>query len=100
MLIFQQAIATNSIFPSNPLEPVPPPLVVGNVTQGFSQSAHVITGSIASGAQVHFHMEAHTVLVIPQDDQQLVVYCSTQNAAGLQVLLFLLHSMRVLTVCW
>lgn len=46
MLFMKQAIQQNSLFPPNPNFPVPAPLVVGDVNQGFANSAHVITGML------------------------------------------------------
>eukprot|EP00026_Physarum_polycephalum_P000747 Phypoly_transcript_00748.p1 GENE.Phypoly_transcript_00748~~Phypoly_transcript_00748.p1 ORF type:complete len:1347 (+),score=177.55 Phypoly_transcript_00748:570-4043(+) len=85
ILSLQQAIAQKSIFPNYPDEPNPDPIVVGDVTTAFANSPHVISGSVATGGQAHFHMEMHTVVVIPQEDQELLIYVGTQNASALQM---------------
>jgi xanthine dehydrogenase/oxidase len=84
VLSLQQAIATNNIYPPNPQMPLPDPIVVGDVNQAFSQSANVLTGTVANGGQIHFHMETHSIVVIPQDDNQLLIYAATQNNSFLQ----------------
>jgi xanthine dehydrogenase molybdopterin-binding subunit B len=72
---------------------LPQPIVVGNVNEAFSQSANVISGtfslsslvnatnfiilgSVANGGQIHFHMETQTVVVVPQEDNQLLIYAA------------------------
>jgi xanthine dehydrogenase molybdopterin-binding subunit B len=41
---------------------------VGNVVQGFAQSATVLQGTVTLGWQSHFHMEPQTVVATPVDD--------------------------------
>jgi len=43
-----------------------------------------VQGSQATGAQAHFYMEPQGTLAIPREDNQLEMYCSTQNQSSVQ----------------
>lgn len=42
------------------------------------------------GGQEHFYLETHCALVVPKEDE-IEIYCSSQNAAEIQVLFSLLQ---------
>ncbi len=52
----------------------------------MDEADHVIEGEIYIGAQEHFYMEPHSVMVVPKgEDGELEIFCSTQHAAFVQV---------------
>lgn len=59
----------------------------GDVVQAFQQAAHHLSGSIALGGQEHFYLEGQISYAIPQEDQTLKVYCSTQHPTEMQHLI-------------
>eukprot|EP01116_Phalansterium_solitarium_P016706 TRINITY_DN393_c0_g2_i1.p1 TRINITY_DN393_c0_g2~~TRINITY_DN393_c0_g2_i1.p1 ORF type:complete len:1372 (-),score=562.47 TRINITY_DN393_c0_g2_i1:226-4341(-) len=79
LLTIQDAITANSFY-----EPDIPPLSQGDVTKGFAASTYIISGSVASDFQQHFHMETQTVLAIPEEGQSLRLIGSSQWPVGLQ----------------
>lgn len=50
---------------------------------------NVLEGEFTVGAQEHFYLETFSVIVYPGEDGELEVFSSTQNPAGVQVLIFL-----------
>ena len=59
-------------------------IVRGNVEDGFKSSDIVLEGSYRCGGQEHFYLETHAVLVIPKEDNEMEVHCSTQNPTETQ----------------
>ncbi|KAK5644717.1 hypothetical protein RI129_006017 [Pyrocoelia pectoralis] len=50
----------------------------GNVDEIFKSAPHIIHGEMRSGSQEHFYLETQSTVVVPQEDDGLEVYCSTQ----------------------
>ncbi|XP_028399776.1 xanthine dehydrogenase/oxidase-like isoform X2 [Dendronephthya gigantea] len=57
--------------------------VYGDPDGAMASSAHVINGEIKLGTQHHFHMETHTCLCIP-GEEEMEVYASTQSTENTQ----------------
>lgn len=51
----------------------------GEVEQAFQTASHQLSGSIELGGQEHFYLEGQISYAVPQEDQTLKVYCSTQH---------------------
>lgn len=43
---------------------------------------------MSTGSQAHFHMETLTALAVPQENDEMIIYATTQNASALQVCFF------------
>jgi xanthine dehydrogenase/oxidase len=69
----QQAIEAKSFFqPIHTLEH-------GSVDQAFKECDHVLEGEMRVGGQDHFYLETHTSLAIPGEDDEMLIWSSTQN---------------------
>lgn len=80
-LLPQDAIREKSFF-----EGFSPRIVKNDVTRGFKESDHVLEGEVRMGGQDHFYLETNCTLVIPKgEDDELEIFCSTQNPAEIQV---------------
>ncbi|VYS67492.1 unnamed protein product [Arabidopsis thaliana] len=77
ILSLEEAVENFSLFE------VPPPLrgyPVGDITKGMDEAEHKILGSkISFGSQYFFYMETQTALAVPDEDNCMVVYSSTQT---------------------
>ncbi len=58
----------------------------GNVDEAFSTSAHVLRGTLSTGAQEHWYLETQTALAVPGEEKEMKVYASTQNPAETQAI--------------
>ncbi|CAN8300899.1 unnamed protein product [Cochlearia groenlandica] len=76
ILSVEEAVEKSSLFE------VPPYLLhepVGDVAKGMDEAEHKILGSkISFGSQYFFYMETQTALAVPDEDNCMVVYSSTQ----------------------
>ncbi|KAF5273874.1 hypothetical protein FQA39_LY00989 [Lamprigera yunnana] len=59
--------------------PKPKKIERGNVDKAFAEAPHVIEGESRNGAQEHFYFETQCVLVVPKEDDEMEVFCSTQH---------------------
>ncbi|VAI22978.1 unnamed protein product [Triticum turgidum subsp. durum] len=76
ILTIEDAIQHNSYFQTPPfLAPRP----VGDIDQGMSQADHkILSGEVKLESQYYFYMETQTALAIPDEDNCITVYSSTQ----------------------
>lgn len=58
----------------------------GEIDQAFTEAAHQLSGAIELGGQEHFYLESQISYAIPQEDQVLKIYCSTQHPTEMQIL--------------
>ncbi|CAB4031501.1 indole-3-acetaldehyde oxidase-like [Paramuricea clavata] len=79
IISIQDAIEASSFFSEQIVDQV-----FGDPDEAMALSAHVINGEISLGAQHHIHMETHTCLCIP-GEEEMEVYAATQNINGTQV---------------
>jgi len=56
----------------------------GNVTKILSKSANKLKGNFTTGSQEHFYLEGQAAFVIPKEDNDLIVYSSTQHPSETQ----------------
>ncbi|RUS88161.1 hypothetical protein EGW08_004058, partial [Elysia chlorotica] len=57
---------------------------VGDLEQGFSGSAHTLSGECRMNAQNHFYLETMATRALPGEAGEMEVFCSTQHAAAVQ----------------
>ncbi|MDX9848463.1 MAG: xanthine dehydrogenase molybdopterin binding subunit [Tenuifilaceae bacterium] len=58
----------------------------GDVSKGFEQSAHRLTGTLLTGAQEHWYLETQSCLCIPGEHNEMNVYSSTQHPSETQAI--------------
>ncbi|SVD47012.1 uncharacterized protein METZ01_LOCUS399866, partial [marine metagenome] len=56
----------------------------GNATKILSKSKNKLKGNFTTGSQEHFYLEGQAAFVIPKEDNDLVVYSSTQHPSETQ----------------
>ncbi len=56
----------------------------GDVEAGFATAEHRIQGRMEVGGQDHMYLEGHIALAIPGEDEDVIVYSSTQNLTEAQ----------------
>ncbi|KAF6169816.1 hypothetical protein GIB67_034208 [Kingdonia uniflora] len=85
---------------------VPPflmPEQVGDFSKGMAQADHkILSAEIRFGSQYHFYMETQTALAVPDEDNCMVVYSSTQCPENAQIVIARClgvpnHNVRVIT---
>ncbi|CAM0943299.1 unnamed protein product [Alopecurus aequalis] len=76
ILTVEQAVQNNSYFN------VPPeiyPKQVGDFSKGMAEADHkILATEVKLASQYYFYMETHTALAIPDEDNTMVVYSSSQ----------------------
>jgi xanthine dehydrogenase/oxidase len=59
----------------------------GDVERALAEAEHTLEGTISIGGQEHFYLETNCCMVVPSsDDQEVVLYSSTQNPSKTQEL--------------
>ncbi len=63
-----------------------PPVHVtrGNVANALKQAPHTLSGSFEVGGQEHFYLEGQIAYAVPHEQQQWVIYSSTQHPGEVQ----------------
>ena len=56
----------------------------GDVDTGFAQAAHRIKGQMRIGGQDHMYLEGHIAFALPGEDEDVLVYSSTQHPSEAQ----------------
>ncbi len=59
-------------------------LTRGNIKDGFKRSDNFLKGILYSGGQDHFYLEGQIAMTIPQEDNNFLVYSSTQHPSETQ----------------
>jgi xanthine dehydrogenase large subunit len=59
----------------------------GNPAQKIIKSKNIIRGNFTTGSQEHFYLEGQVALVIPKEDDNFLVYSSTQHPSETQQIL-------------
>ena len=62
----------------------PKHLTRGNIEDGFKKSDNILKGKLYSGGQDHFYLEGQIAMTIPQEDNNFLVYSSTQHPSETQ----------------
>jgi xanthine dehydrogenase large subunit len=97
ILTIEAALATNSRFEDGPRI-----WSRGDPATAITNAAKVIKGRIEMGGQEHFYLEGQAALVLPQEDDDMVVMSSTQHPTEIQhkvadALGLQMHNVRVET---
>ncbi len=63
-----------------------PPVFVkrGDAAAALKKAAHTLHGTLEVGGQEHFYLEGQVAYVVPQEQQQWLVYSSTQHPGEIQ----------------
>ncbi|MCB1200326.1 MAG: xanthine dehydrogenase molybdopterin binding subunit [Leptospiraceae bacterium] len=56
----------------------------GDTSAGFAASDHILEGSFITGGQEQFYLESQIAFAIPQEENDLLIYSSTQNPTEIQ----------------
>ncbi len=75
-------------------------LRLGDARAAVEKSEHVLEGHYCIGGQDHFYLEGQIAMAVPQEDNDLLVYSSTQHPSEVQALVaefmnFDLHKVTV-----
>ena len=62
----------------------PKHLTRGNIKDGFKKSDNILKGKLYSGGQDHSYLEGQIAMTIPQEDNNFLVYSSTQHPSETQ----------------
>ncbi|MGH6761105.1 MAG: xanthine dehydrogenase molybdopterin binding subunit [Phyllobacterium sp.] len=56
----------------------------GDIEAGFAKAKHVVRAEMRMGGQDHFYLEGHIAFAIPGEDDEVMVYSSTQHPSETQ----------------
>ena len=78
MLDVRQALKAQSF--------VLPPVTVrrGDAAQALARAPHALTGTLEVGGQEHFYLEGQVAYALPQEQNQWLIYSSTQHPGEVQ----------------
>ncbi len=74
----EQAMSKES-FLDQPLE-----IITGDAESAINAAKNHLSGSLTIGGQEHYYLEGQVALAIPTEDNEMVVYSSTQNPTEVQ----------------
>jgi len=78
LLEVRSALAANSfIIPSKRISR-------GDAATALAAAQHRLSGSVTIGGQDHFYLEGQIAIALPQEDDTLLVHCSTQHPTEVQ----------------
>ncbi|KFK33854.1 hypothetical protein AALP_AA5G068800 [Arabis alpina] len=76
ILSMEDAVNKSSLFD---IFPFLYPQQVGDTSKGMAEADHrILSSEIRLGSQYFFYMETQTALAVPDEDNSIVVYCSSQ----------------------
>ncbi|TKY57050.1 Abscisic-aldehyde oxidase [Spatholobus suberectus] len=77
ILTVEDAVKRSSFFQ---LPPFLSPSQVGDVSKGMAKADHkILSAELKLGSQYYFYMETQTALAVPDEDNSIVVYTSSQS---------------------
>ncbi|CAL7940094.1 unnamed protein product [Xylocopa violacea] len=79
IISIEDAIKHSSFFNETPLR-----IQNGDVEKALAESPHVLEGEVRVGGQEHFYLETLAALVVPKEEDELEVFCSTQHPSEIQ----------------
>ncbi|MBS41335.1 MAG: xanthine dehydrogenase molybdopterin binding subunit [Rhodospirillales bacterium] len=62
----------------------PAKVETGNAVEAIKAADFVLNGEVSCGGQDHFYLESQIALAIPEEDQAMLVYSSTQHPTEVQ----------------
>lgn len=57
----------------------------GNVDQALKKAPHTFSGRVEMGGQDHFYLEGHVAYAIPNEDDDMTIWSSTQHPTEVQI---------------
>lgn len=78
ILDIEEAIAANSFFAA------PSVFSKGDISTGFTQAEHILTGELSCGSQEHFYLETQASRAVKGEGRQILIYASTQSPEATQ----------------
>ncbi|XP_017481952.1 PREDICTED: xanthine dehydrogenase isoform X3 [Rhagoletis zephyria] len=81
IITIEQAIEHKSYFPNYPQFNEK-----GNIDKALKEADHVYEGSCRMGGQEHFYLETNACVSTPRDNDEIELFCSTQNPSEIQKL--------------
>ncbi|XP_077270195.1 xanthine dehydrogenase rosy isoform X1 [Temnothorax americanus] len=93
IISIEDAIAHKSFFPGFPKH-----IIKGDADKAFAEAQHVLEGEVRISGQEHFYLETNATIVVPHEENELEVFCSTQHPSEIQKLIahvLDIHSNRV-----
>lgn len=65
----------------------PPRLIKrGNPDETINTAPHVLSGTLKTNGQEHWYLETQTALAIPREDNEMLIYASSQNPSETQAI--------------
>ena len=61
-------------------------MAAGNAAKALSQAKHVVNGELSIGGQEHLYIEGQVSMVIPEEEDRIFVYTSSQHPSEVQKL--------------
>jgi xanthine dehydrogenase large subunit len=58
----------------------------GELDEGFAKSERRLKGRVEIGGQEHFYLESQIAMAVPGEDEDVVVYSSTQHPTEIQIM--------------
>lgn len=55
--------------------------------KAFTEADHILEGDLRIGGQEHFYLETNAAIVVPHEENELEVFCSTQHPTEIQKLI-------------
>ncbi|KAL0116975.1 hypothetical protein PUN28_010089 [Cardiocondyla obscurior] len=93
IITIEDAIEHKSFFPGFPKR-----IIKGDANAAFAEVDHILEEEIRIGGQEHFYLETNATIVVPHEDNELEVFCSTQHPTEIQKLIshvLNIHSNRI-----
>ncbi|KAL6258955.1 hypothetical protein P5V15_008880 [Pogonomyrmex californicus] len=82
IISIEDAIKHKSFFPDCPKR-----IIKGDVDKTFAEVDHILEGEVHIGGQEHFYLETNATIVVPREENELEVFCSTQHPTEIQKLI-------------
>ncbi|XP_039304979.1 xanthine dehydrogenase isoform X2 [Solenopsis invicta] len=82
IISIEDAIAHKSFFPGFPKR-----IIKGDAVKAFAEADHILEGEVRIGGQEHFYLETIAAIVVPREENELEVFCSTQHPTEIQKLI-------------
>ncbi|KAJ4971106.1 hypothetical protein NE237_004205 [Protea cynaroides] len=100
VLTVEEAVKKSSFFQ---IPPFLNPKQIGNFSKGMAESDHkILSAEIRLGSQYYFYLETQTAFAVPDEDNCIVVYSSSQCPENAQIVIAKClgiphHNVRVIT---
>lgn len=90
IITLEDAIEKNSFFRDWTRE-----ICRGDVEAAFESADHIVTGEVRLGGQEHFYLETNCTIAVPKgEDDEMEIFCSTQNPTETQKVIAEVHQIK------